>query len=77
MALRCSGSLSGLEPIRVSAKGSSGGGEKIGPLSARHGIAEISDLYREYHDPVSLEDINREAQTNGSHRWVGEAFSRT
>jgi hypothetical protein len=41
-----------LEPIKVSAKGSSGGGEKIGPLSARHGIAEISGLYRECHDPV-------------------------
>jgi hypothetical protein len=38
---RCFGTLGGLEPIKVSAKGLSGGGEKIGPLSARHGIAEI------------------------------------
>jgi hypothetical protein len=28
-----------LEPIKVSAKGSSGGGVKTGPLSARQGIA--------------------------------------
>jgi hypothetical protein len=29
-------------------------GEKTGPLSAQHGIAEISGLYRECHDPVPL-----------------------
>jgi hypothetical protein len=51
---RCFGTLGGLEPIKVSAKGLSGGGVKIRPLSARHGIAEISDLRRECHDPASL-----------------------
>jgi len=37
------GALGGLEPNKVSAKGSCGGGEKNRPQSARHGIAEITD----------------------------------
>jgi len=40
---RCIGALGGLEPNKVSAKGSSGGGVKNRPLSAQHSIAEITD----------------------------------
>ena len=52
-------------------------GEKIGPLSTQHGIAEISDLYREYYDPVPLNVANRNriseaSPTNGFYAgWLG------
>jgi len=46
------GTLGDLEPIKVSAKGSSGGGVKIRPLSTQHSIAEISDLRGECYYPT-------------------------
>jgi hypothetical protein len=62
---------------KVSAKGSSGGGVKIGPLSAQHGIAEITDLYRKYHEPVPLESKAKQSGPNRRffYRWLGELCS--